>query len=91
MPVALRDTILGYFISPLGFSTLVGLKGDSGVSLVRVSLKFTALTLQSYFLRLSGVPEADSVVRLAVFLLVWPYFLGFGLSPFVADLEMPRI
>src|SRR5579862_6212148 len=48
---------------------------DSRVSLVRVNLKFTALTLQSSFLRLSGAPEADSVVRLAVYLLVWPYSL----------------
>src|SRR5579862_8517529 len=63
---------------------------DSRVSLVRVSLKFTALTLQSSFLRLSGVPEANSVVRLAVYLLVWPYFLGFCLSPSVADLEKHR-
>src|SRR5579862_7541832 len=48
------------------------------------------MTLQSSFLRLSGVPEADSVVRLAGSLLVWPYFLGFGLSPSVADLEKHR-
>src|ERR1700761_2072403 len=54
---------------------------DSRVSLVRVSLKFTALTLQSSFLRLSRVPEADSVVQLAVFPLVWRYFLGFSLLP----------
>src|ERR1700744_4349357 len=55
-----------------------------------VGLKLTALTLQSCFLWLSGAPEADSVVRLAVSLLVWPYFLGFGLSPSVADLEKHR-
>src|SRR5579862_7806511 len=63
---------------------------DSRVSLVRVSLKFTGLTLQSSFLRLSGVPEPDSVVQLAVSLFVWPYFLGFGLSLSVADLEKNR-
>src|ERR1700744_1243770 len=55
-----------------------------------VGLKLTALTLQSCFLRLSGVPEADSIIRLAVSLLVWPYFLGFGFSPSVADLEKHR-
>src|SRR6202012_5106822 len=55
-----------------------------------VGLKLTALTLQSCFLRLSGVPEADSIIRLAVSLLVWPYFLGFCLSPSVADLEKHR-
>src|ERR1700761_9498620 len=60
------------------------------MSLVRVSLKFTALTLQSCFLCLSGVPEADSVVRLAVSFLVWRYFLGFGLTLSVADLEKHR-
>src|ERR1700744_5276644 len=60
------------------------------MSLVRVSLKFTALTLQSCFLWVSGVPEADSVVRLAVSLLVWPYFFGFGLTLSVADLEKHR-
>ena len=64
---------------------------DSRVSLVRVSLKFTALTLQSSFLRLPGVPEAVSVVQLALYLLVLQYFLGYGLSPSVADLEKPRI
>src|SRR5579862_2041012 len=74
----------------LGFRLLWGYRADSRVSLVRVSLKFTALTLQSCFLWLSGVPEADSVVRLAVSLLLWPYFLGFGLSPSVADLEKHR-
>src|ERR1700744_2354342 len=60
------------------------------MSLVRVSLKFPALTLQSSFIRLSGVPEPESVVRLAVFLLVWPYFLGLGLSPSLGDLEKHR-
>src|SRR5579862_1473018 len=74
----------------LGFRLLWGYRADSRVSLVRVSLKFTALTLQSCFLRLSGVPEADSVVRLAVSLFVWPYFLGFGLSLSLADLEKNR-
>ena len=64
---------------------------DARVSLVRVTLMFAALTLQSCFLRLSGVLEADSVVGLGVSLLVWQYFLGFGLSPSVADLEKPRI
>ena len=60
------------------------------MSLVRVSLKFTALTLQSCFLWLSGVLESDSVVRLAVSLFLWPYFLGIGLSLLVADLEKHR-
>ena len=60
------------------------------MSLVRVSLKFTTLTLQSSFIRLSGVPEADSVVRMAVSLFLWPYFLGFGLTLSVADLEKHR-
>src|SRR6202012_4203711 len=55
-----------------------------------VGLKLTALTLQSCFLWLPGVPEADSVVRLAVSLLVWRYFLGFCLSLSLADLEKNR-
>ena len=60
------------------------------MSFVRVSLKFTALTLQSSFLRLSGVPELNSVVRFAVSVFLWPYFLGFGLTLSVADLEKHR-
>src|ERR1700761_9263174 len=60
------------------------------MSLVRVTLKFTALTLQTCFLWLSGVPEAYFVIQLAVSILVWPYFLGFGLSQSVADLEKFR-
>ena len=64
---------------------------DSKVSLVRVRLNFSALTFQSWSLWLPGVPEADSVVQLAVSLFLWPYFLGIGLSLLVADLEKPRV
>ena len=37
------------------------------------------------------VPEAKSVIRLGVFLLIWKYFLGFSLSPSLANSEKHRL
>ena len=49
-------------LSFLGLGVLTVTGGNPRVSLLRVSLKFTALPIQSCFLWLSGVPEADSLV-----------------------------